>query len=188
VNTVLHRNGTRLRGFDYASSDACFVTICAAHKAHLFGEIADGPMVLNDVGQVVLEEWRASARIRPELALDEFVLMPNRLHGVVWMLEQNQTVLLQAFVVSGVGVSGRSPLRGNVAMGPAKKSLGALIANFKTAVTKRARGGSSNADLHIWQRSYHDHIVRNEADLERIQTHIQYNPLEWHSDEYGAAA
>ncbi len=186
--SALHRSSMRLRDFDYASSGAYFVTICTAQRAHLFGEIADAQMVLNDVGQIALEEWRASAQIRAELALDEFVIMPNHLHGVVWILEENQTVLSHASGVSGVGASGRSPLRGNVAMGPAKKSLGAFIANFKAAATKRARVTSSDPDLHVWQRGFHDSLVRDDADLERIRTYISINPLEWHLDEYGAAA
>ena len=188
MNSALHRNSTRLRDYDYASSVAYYVTICTAQRAHLFGAVVDGQMVLNDVGQIALEEWRVSAQIRAELALDEFAIMPNHLHGIVWILEENPTVLLHASSASGVGASGRSPLRGNVAMGPAKKSLGAFIANFKAAVTKRARAASSNADLHIWQRGFHDHVVRDDADLERIRTYISINPLEWHLDEYVAVA
>ena len=188
MNNALHRNSTRLRDYDYASSGAYFVTICTVQRLHLFGEIVDGQMILNDVGRIALEEWQASVQIRSELALDESVIMPNHVHGIVWILEENQTVLLHASSASGVGASGRSPLRGNVAMGPAKKSLGAFIANFKAAVTKRARAASSNADLQIWQRGYHDHVVRDDADLERIRTYISINPLEWHLDEYGAAA
>ena len=187
MNTALHRNNTRLREYDYASSGAYFVAICTAQRAHLFGEIVDGEIILNDVGQIVLEEWRASARIRAELALDEFIIMPNQVHGVVWILEDNQTVFAHASSASGVGATGRSPLRGNVAAGPAKKSLGAFVANFKAAATKRARATLSNADLHIWQRGYHDHVVRNNSDLERIRTYISTNPLEWHLDEYAVA-
>ena len=188
MNTALHRNSTRLRDFDYASSGAYYVTICTAQRAHPFGEILEGQTVLSDFRRIALEEWRASARIRAELALDEFVIMPNHLHGIVWILEENQTVLARASVASGVGATGRSPLRGNVAAGPAKKSLGAFVANFKAAVTKRARGGSSNPDLHVWQRGYHDHVVRDDSDLERIRTYISTNPITWHLDEYAVTA
>ena len=188
MNTALHRNSTRLRDYDYASSGAYFVTVCAAQRSHLFGEIVDGQMILNDVGRIALEEWQVSAQIRSELALDEFIIMPNHLHGIIWILEENPTVYSHASSASGVGASGEKPLRGNVVSGPAKRSLGAFIAYFEAAVTKRARAASSNADLQIWQRGFHDHVVRNHSDLERIQTYISVNPLEWHLDEYAVAA
>ena len=66
-------------------------------------------------------------------------------------------------------------------------TIAAAAANFKAAATKRARATLSNADLHIWQRGYHDHVVRNTSDLERIRTYISINPLEWHLDEYAVA-
>ena len=147
MNTALHRNNTRLRDYDYASSGAYFVAICTAQRAHLFGEIVDGEIILNDVGQIALEE--------------------------------DASRLAHAAAVLRVGASGE--------IGSAKKSLGAFIANFTAAVTKRARAASSKADLHIWQRGYHDYVVRNTSDLERIRTYISTNPLEWHLDEYAVA-
>ena len=147
MNTALHRNNTRLRDYDYASSGAHLVTICTAQRAHLFGEIVDGEIILDDVGQIALEE--------------------------------DASRLVHAAAVLRVGASGE--------IGSAKKSLGAFIANFTAAVTKRARAASSKADLHIWQRGYHDYVVRNTSDLERIRTYISTNPLEWHLDEYAVA-
>ena len=179
MNTALHRNSTRLREYDYASSGAYFVAICTAQRAHLFGEIVDEKIILNDVGQIALEEWRLSSQIRAELALDEFVAMPNHLYGIVWIPEEDASRLAHAAAVLRVGATG--------AMSSAKKSLGAFIVNFKAAVTKRARAASSKADLHIWQRGCHYHVVRNTSDLERIRTYISTNPLEWHLDEYAVA-
>ena len=147
MNTTLHRNSTRLREYDYASSGAYFVAICTAQRAHLFGEIVDAEIILNDVRQIALEE--------------------------------DASRLAHAAAVLRVGATG--------AIGPAKKSLGAFVVNFKAAVTKRARAASSKADLHIWQRGYYDRVVRDNSDLERIRTYISTNPLEWHLDEYAVA-
>ena len=177
MNTALHRNSTRLRDFDYASSGAYFVTICTAQRAQLFGEIADGQMVLNDVAQVALETWSAIPEHFSNVSLDEFVVMPNHIQGIV-CIERPP-----------VGAQHAAPLhsaspRFNVDAG----SLGAIVRSFKAAVTKRARATSSNPDLHVWQRGFHDHVVRDTSDLERIRTYISVNPLEWHSDDYAVLA
>ena len=174
--TALHRNSTRLRDYDYASSGAYYVTICTAQRAHLFGEILDGQMILNDVGQIALETWSAIPEHLANVFLDEFVVMPNHIHGIVCIKHPT------------VGAKHAAPLHSaspgfNVDAG----SLGAIVRSFKAAVTKRARVSLSKADLHIWQRGYHDHVVRNNSDLERIRTYISTNPLEWHLDEYAVA-
>ena len=183
MTSALHRNSTRLRDFDYASSGAYFATICTAQRAHLFGEIVDGQMVLNGVGQIALETWSAIPEHFTSVFLDEFVIMPNHIHGVLCI--ERPTV--GALCLAHMGVTHAAPLhsaspRFNVEAG----SLGAIVRSFKAAVTKRARAASSNADLHVWQRGYHDHVVRDISDLERIRVYISTNPLEWHLDEYAA--
>ena len=178
----VNRSTTRLREFDYASSGAYFVTVCAAQKAHLFGAVSSGEVQCSEIGDVILEEWRASAQIRQELALDAFVIMPNHIHGIVWLLEENQAVLSHASIVSGVGATGRSPLRGNVAAGPAKKSLGAFVAGFKSAVTTRINKARATPSVPVWQRNYHDRIIRNDRELNAVREYIAFNPHNWSSD------
>ena len=78
-----HRRSIRLQGYDYSQPGAYFVTVCTRNKEFLFGEVADGEMVLNDYGHIVEEEWHRSSDIRREIRLDAFVVMPNHLHGVL---------------------------------------------------------------------------------------------------------
>ncbi len=79
-----HRRSTRLKGYDYTSAGAYFITICTHQRECLFGEIVQGEMQLNDFGQIAMDCWQTipdhfSDRVR----LDEFVIMPNHVHGIL---------------------------------------------------------------------------------------------------------
>ncbi|MBC7359126.1 MAG: hypothetical protein H5U10_11370 [Desulfacinum sp.] len=80
-----HRRSIRLKGHDYSQAGAYFVTLCTHGRACVFGEIVDGQMRLNDAGRIVADEWMKTAFIRNEIALDEWVVMPNHFHGIVWI-------------------------------------------------------------------------------------------------------
>jgi REP element-mobilizing transposase RayT len=80
---IHHRRSIRLKGYDYASEGIYFVTICTLDKKCLFGEVIDGEMRLNELGKIVRDEWMRTPEIRPDVALDRMVVMPNHLHGIV---------------------------------------------------------------------------------------------------------
>ena len=82
------RRSIRLEGYDYSRPGAYFVTLCTHNRECLFGEIADDTMLLNSYGQIAEEEWLRSAEIRAEVEMDVFVVMPNHVHGIVWMKER----------------------------------------------------------------------------------------------------
>ena len=167
-----HRKSIRLKGYDYSSPGAYFVTICTYNGECLFGEIRDSSMYLNDFGKVVENEWWKSSEIRKELDLDVFQTMPNHIHGIVMIQEErpdpNKTV---------VGANGRSPLR----MKP--KSLSSFIAGYKSICTKRINELRNTTGVPVWQRNYHEHIIRNEEELNRIREYIINNPLKWELDK-----
>ncbi len=73
----------RLKGYDYSKPGAYFLTLCTHDKVCLFGDIVNGEMQLNHFGRIVSEEWQKPEVIRKEIKLDEFVVMPNHLHGIV---------------------------------------------------------------------------------------------------------
>ena len=100
------RRSIRLRGYDYSQPGVYFVTLCTHNQEHLFGEVVDGEMRLNELGQVVREEWLRSAEIRREIILDAFVIMPNHLHGIVIITDDGGRT-----TDVGVGAHGRAPLR-----------------------------------------------------------------------------
>lgn len=73
----------RLRGYDYAQEGAYFITICCANRECLFGEIVDGKILLNDFGNIADFEWKNTENIRPNIVIDEYVVMPDHIHGIV---------------------------------------------------------------------------------------------------------
>ncbi len=166
------RQSIRLRGYDYSGAGAYFLTICAYNREMLFGEIVDEKMALHCPGRIVADEWCRSAEIRAEIELDEWVVMPNHLHGVVLITD----VDLGERRGNGRGDRPVAPT------GPRPKSVGALIAGFKSATTKRINAMRGTPGRPVWQRGYYDHIVRGENSLNRIRQYIRENPLRWHED------
>ncbi|MDD3120053.1 MAG: transposase, partial [Candidatus Gracilibacteria bacterium] len=90
MNTEKFKNkfriqSNRLSNFDYSSSGAYFVTICANNRENVFGEIVNGEIILNDIGQIVEEEILATEKIRKNVIIDEFVIMPNHVHVIIFL-------------------------------------------------------------------------------------------------------
>lgn len=170
-----HRVSIRLKGYDYTLAGAYFITIVAYKREMLFGEIVNGVMRLNRRGEIVREEWFASVNIRKEIKLfeDEFVVMPNHAHGIVWIVEDDSRFTVDTG--HPVGADGRPTLR----MKP--KSLSSFVAGFKSSVTKRIRDELNETG--IWQRNYHDRIIRNDKELNAIRDYIESNPGNWAEDE-----
>lgn len=159
----------RMAGYDYSQPGAYFVTICVYKMINLFGKIDDGSMQINTYGEIAQFEWFKTPSIRPSVQLfdDEFIIMPNHIHGIIWILD--------------VGVTG-SVAQSKITRGPEPGSLGAIIGQYKSITTKRINKIRNSSGKSIWQRNYYDHIVRNERELDAIRKYIQTNPLEWKSD------
>jgi len=162
-----HRHSIRLKGYDYSQAGAYSVTICTLERECLFGNIVDGQMVLNDAGRMVADEWVKTEQIRHEIELDAWVIMPNHFHAIVF--------------INGNGVCrGDRPV---APTGPQPKSLGSLMAGFKSSVTKRINELRGTPGTPLWQRNYYEHIIRNEKSLNRIRQYIHNNPVNWEMDE-----
>jgi putative transposase len=165
-----HRKSIRLAGYDYAQAGAYFVTIVTWRRENLFGEVVNGEMVLNDFGKIVADEWKQTAFVRSNVELGAFVVMPNHFHGILVIRE------------TGVGASRR--LAPTEAISPKPGSLGAIMAQFKSIVTKKI--WKINAEIHstpIWQRNYYEHIIRNEREMAQIWDYIEANPANWLTDD-----
>jgi REP element-mobilizing transposase RayT len=134
----------------------------------LFGEIVDSQMCLSKIGCVVAEEWLQSSVIRPEIELDEWVVMPNHMHGIIVFTES-------------AGVHGHAPLPGGVAYRK-PRSLSSLIAGFKSTATKRINAIRNTPSAPVWQHNYHERIIRNEEALHNIRRYIIDNPQRWTED------
>ena len=122
------RRSIRLKDYDYSQAGAYFVTMCTYNKECILGKVVNGEMVLNEYGNVVEEEWLRTTEIRPNVELDEFIIMPNHIHGIVVINE------------SDVGATCRSPKGEGTSplpKGPVSASIGAIMAGFKSAVSRR---------------------------------------------------
>ncbi|MEZ0373087.1 MAG: transposase [Candidatus Sericytochromatia bacterium] len=169
----------RLKGYDYASAGAYFLTVCTHKRQPLFGEIVRGKMQRNPCGQIVWDEWFRSAEIRTEIGLDAFVVMPDHIHGIVLvqprLVESTSRLILQDEPPPSDAVPS-SPER---PCGPPPKSIGAFMAGFKSAATTAINQARQSPGAPVWQRNYHDRIVRDLAHINRIRFYIANNPRKW---------
>ena len=185
---IHHRRSIRLQGYDYTSPGAYYVTLCSFGKQCIFGRVVNDQMHENECGKIVREQWFASGQIRREIELDAFVVMPNHLHGILW-------------IVGSVGPSGarpgpgaapnasRSRASGRTPFGPTNPiptmrphSLASWASGFKSAVTSRIRRLWKKPHATVWQEDYFEHIIRDEAELLRIRDYILSNPARWKLD------
>jgi REP element-mobilizing transposase RayT len=169
---IHNRRSIRLPSYDYAQAGAYFVTLCAHGWECLFGNIDNGAMVLNGYGAIVREEWLKSSEIRSEIRLGEYVIMPNHFHAIVCIVDHR---------------GNRRGDRPVAPTGPTPQSIGALIAGFKSAVTKRINAIRNTPGISVWQRNYYEHIIRNETDFHRIAQYITDNPRCWREDSLNPA-
>ncbi len=167
---VHRRQSIRLKGYDYAQQGAYFITICAYDKKCLFGKIIDHKMVLNQFGMIVYKEWMKSSSIRREIVLDSVVVMPNHIHGIVFIC--NQTTQDK-----------RPPSPTTRLTGLKSSSIPSLIAGYKSSVTRQINEIRMMPHAPVWQRNYYEHIIRNEASLEKIREYVIYNPQTWEKDK-----
>jgi len=185
-----HRRSIRLKGYDYTQPGAYFITLCAQNREHLFGAVVEGEMRLNAWGKIAREEWFTTARLRPYVRLDEreFVVMPNHVHGIIWIVDDdgdnvggNTTVGAQRRCAPTVATTTIQSI--NVAPG----SLGAIVRAFKSAVTQRINAARGTPGAPVWQRNYYERIVRDETALANIRAYILANPLRWTGDRENPA-
>lgn len=126
-------------------------------------------MILNEYGEIVKFQWEKTAQIRGNVIIDEFIVMPNHLHGII---ELN----------NNVGAYGNTPLQRTPSFRSPSKTVGAIIRGFKSAATKHVNEIRQMSGIPLWQRNYYERIIRNEKELSKIKKYIQNNPLKWSLD------
>ncbi|MCY3958415.1 MAG: transposase [Chloroflexi bacterium] len=166
-----------MQGYDYSQAGAYFVTIVTRRKLCLFGNVRDEEVQLNTLGKLMVEVWEWLGERYPYVELDEYVVMPNHLHGIIVLTE---------FAESGFGpATERSAGHHHSRAAPAarRKPLGELVGAFKTVGTGRANLAQATAGRVIWQRNFYERVIRNERELGSIREYIVNNPLAWDSDQ-----
>ena len=184
-----HRRSIRLPAYDYAGQGMYFVTICTQHKACLLGDILGDAMHPNDAGRMVERWWHELPRKYPTIDIDAYVIMPNHFHGLITIHGSVGADLRSVPRPQGVGLCVRPALGRPRRVAP---TLGNVVAWFKTMCTNEYIRGVTDSGWpafagRLWQRSYYEHIVRNEDDLRRIQEYIANNPARWAEDEENPA-
>jgi len=141
-----HRRSIRLQGYDYSQPGIYFITLCTQNHECLFGEILNGEMRLNEFGKIAHQCWLEIPQHFPHVQLDEFVVMPDHIHGII---------VLNNIVVVVVGVQNIEPLQNqNAYQHIIPRSIGSIIRGFKIGVTKKFR---QNTDIYVvWQRNYYE--------------------------------
>lgn len=160
-----HRRSIRLQGYDYARMGAYFVNVCAQNRECLFGDVIEDEMRHNDIGTVVVESWKWLEDHYGFVELDEWIVMPNHLHGILVITE---------------GGSRTAPTK-------KRKPLGRLIGAFKTVSTKKVNRMRGTPAAQVWQRDLYERVIRNEDELNRIRRYIIENPLKWELDSENPA-
>lgn len=182
------RRSIRLRGYDYSQTGLYFLTLCTYERRCLFGDVVDGAMHLNPLGDIVAQEWMRTADIRREMRLDAFVVMPNHLHGLVWIIDPPANQAPGHISTDPVGAHGVRPaygvrpMYGRAPLHRPPRSLGSFVAGFKSATTRRINAVRGLGGHPVWQRNYWDHIVRSDHDTVQILEYIQHNPARWTED------
>ena len=139
------RKNPRIRGYDYATPNYYFITICTHHKKCLFW--TNGK--LNCLGQIAYDAVQQIPTHFPQNRVEQFVIMPNHIHMIL--------------VVE-----------------PGGADTSVVVGSFKSYVTRIVHG--SDPQLKVWQTSYHDHVIRNQLQYERIWIYIESNPMRWEKD------
>jgi putative transposase len=170
------RSSIRIKDFDYGNPGYYFVTICSYEKRCLFGRARQGLIELSDIGIMIQFLWENIGILNRHVELDEFVIMPNHLHGILRLSDQHRA----SNPTEGMAVP--CPYSSSRQINSTKPgSLQTIIRSFKGACTKGAR--FHHLADRVWQRGYHEHIVRKEASLMKIRQYIRDNPTKWQRDE-----
>lgn len=131
-------------------------------------------MVLNDMGNIVHNAWMQTPVVRPNVSIDEFVVMPNHFHGII--------------VINSApcrGVSPYAPTGGNQThFKSPSQTIGAIVRGFKSMATKQINVLNSTPGKPVWQRNYYDHIIRDNDSLYKIRQYIKNNPGKWEDDDF----
>ena len=179
----------RLRGYDYSRNGAYFLTLCAKNKAHLFGHVVgagvpDGPTVeLTPLGNLVQKRLEEMNRVYADFQIAHYVIMPNHIHLLV-VLESGPS---RTPAPTSAGTPGPANGESGPSRTPAPTSAGTpgrANARIPAFVSTLKRMTNREAGTELWQRSYHDHIIRNDVDYLDHWTYIDGNAAKWSEDEY----
>ena len=168
---------SRLKHWDYSSCGGYYITICTKDRKCFFGDIVNGKMVLSNMGEIAHKYWNELPKHFDNVSLDEYVVMPNHIHGIVVIdFEYNYATRRDAINrVSTIG--GFAKCKNPMII----RSLSTYIRWFKGRCSYEINKSMKNSHFQ-WQSRFYEHIIRNDSDLNRIREYIMNNPLQWEFD------
>ena len=177
-----HRRSIRLKGYDYSQPGYYFKTVCTRERECLLGEVGDSKVFLNELGFLLEKTWRELPDRFPSILIDQFVLMPNHLHGIIRIKEQTQN----EDVVKSGGLMNQTPTAKLcsdewIMMKNPGLTLGKIVRYYKARSALMVRN-NMNISFY-WQHNYYEYIIRDEYELSRIRKYIDLNPVNWSLDE-----
>ena len=169
---TLFRNQYRIESarrlnWDYSAPGWYFVTICTKQKASYFGRVFDSVMNLSAIGDYAARCWREIPVHHPNVEIDEFIVMPNHVHGIIVLTGPEQQPVLHT----------QAKIKASVL--PASGSLGAVVGSFKSVISYWCRTQGLEFG---WQARFHDRIIRGRNSLKAIREYIRKNPENWSRD------
>lgn len=185
-----HRKSIRLKGYDYAQAGLYFITICCQNRAHLFGNVVNKQMILNDAGKMI-EKWYIELENKfSDIKCHEMIIMPNHIHFIVenigsFTVEADLRVCPNNASDKTVSNEHATDLLGE----HIGSSLHRVIQWFKTMSTNEYIRGVKNNNWKpfngkLWQRNYWEHIIRNDQSYQKISDYIINNPSKWNDDTF----
>lgn len=168
------RKFNRFLHYDYSQEGYYFVTICTKNFMNYFGIIDDEEVNLNRLGVIAQKCWGEIPEHFENILLDEFVVMPNHVHGILII----NSAMNNDRGIYSVGNADLRSLQDRT-----KMLLPKVVHGYKSSVTRLIRKQFNN-HYFAWQKSYYDHVIRTERSLAKIREYIRYNTLKWHLDKY----
>jgi putative transposase len=172
---IKNRRSIRLPGYDYSRAGAYFVTIVTQNRVCSLGEITAEGVDLSPLRKVVETVWNTSPAHFP-IELDAFVIMPNHIHGILWIVEE------ESFIKTGFEINDQET-QADRPSGTNPQSLASIIQNFKSVTSRKINTILSKPGNVFWQRNYYEHVVRDEHDLDRIRKYILDDLYQWPEDQ-----
>jgi putative transposase len=151
------RRSIRIKDYDYSQANIYFVTICIHKQIPVLGVVKNEKVALSEIGKIVDSNWQNISAHYSNVTLDDYIIMPDHLHGLIVVQD------IYADAING---------------GPTKKAtLASIVSGFKSGVTRELGKSRLAVQYPLWQRNYFEHVIRNQAELNKICQYIKNNPL-----------
>ena len=194
---------TRLQNWDYGNNAPYFITVCTKNRFNYFGEIKNGELKLNEIGSLADHFWKEIPIKFPYAKLDDFIVMPNHIHGILFIEKSVETRLIASnnkndlqnvetqFIASNIDNNFNSEETRLIAslQGGVTKNMNPMLNENVSKIIRWYKGRCSFEIRKItddfgWQHRFHDHVIRDSKSFETIKNYIVNNPYTWETDMF----